>query len=50
MDLLLGRTTHDFDKKNVKRLQDIEKPPKEDREHILYIIDSLIKAAKLKAI
>ena len=50
VDLLLGRTTLDLDKKSIKRLQDIEKLPKEDREHILYAIDSLIKAAKLKAI
>ncbi|CAN5440738.1 hypothetical protein BH11BAC2_BH11BAC2_26230 [soil metagenome] len=50
VDLLLGRTTLDLDKKNIKRLQDIEKLPKQDRENIIYTIDNLIKAAKFKAI
>ncbi len=39
-----------FDKKTVKRLQDIEQLPDEDRNHIFYMIDNLIKAAKLKTL
>lgn len=39
-----------FDKKTVKRLQDIDKLEEEDKNHIFYMIDNLIKAAKLKTI
>lgn len=39
-----------FDKKTVKRLQDIDQLDEEDKEHIFYMIDNLIKAAKLKTI
>ncbi|MGB0429346.1 MAG: DNA-binding protein [Bacteroidia bacterium] len=39
-----------FDKKTVKRLMDIDQLPDEDKNHIFYMIDNLIKAAKLKAI
>ena len=39
-----------LDKKTLKRLQDIEQLPETDQEHILYAIDNLIRAAKLKAI
>ena len=34
----------------LKRLQDIENLPDEDKNGILYSIDNLLKAAKLKAI
>ncbi len=39
-----------LDKKTLKRLEDIEKLPDEDKNNIFYTIDNLIKAAKLKAI
>lgn len=39
-----------LDKQTVKRLQDIEALPEEDRKNIYYTIDGLIKAAKLKAL
>lgn len=39
-----------FDKKTVKRLQDIEDLEESDKEHIFYTLDNLIKAAKLKTI
>lgn len=39
-----------FDKQTVKRLQDIEQLPEEDKNHIFYMIDNLIKAAKLKTL
>ena len=38
------------DKKTMQRLEDIEKLPQEDKAHIFYALDSLIKAAKYKAI
>jgi hypothetical protein len=39
-----------LDKRTLKRLEDIENLPDEDRANIFYTIDNLIKAAKLKAI
>jgi transcriptional regulator with XRE-family HTH domain len=38
------------DKKTMQRLEDIEKLPQEDKTHIFYALDNLIKAAKYKAI
>jgi len=39
-----------LDKKTMKRLEDIEKLPDDDKNSIFYTLDNLIKAAKLKAI
>ncbi|MBK7980283.1 MAG: helix-turn-helix transcriptional regulator [Ignavibacteriae bacterium] len=39
-----------LDKKTLKRLEDIDKLPDEDKNNIFYTLDNLIKAAKLKAI
>jgi len=39
-----------FDKQTVKRLQDIEALPQVNRDHIFYMIDNLIKAAKFKTL
>jgi len=39
-----------LDKKTLKRLEDIENLPDEDRTNIFYTLGNLIKAAKLKAI
>jgi transcriptional regulator with XRE-family HTH domain len=38
------------DKKTMQRLEDIEKLPQEDKAHIFYALDNLIRAAKYKAI
>ncbi len=50
LDFLLGKTSVQMDKANMKRLQDVEALPEEDRLHIIYALDNLIKAAKLKSI
>lgn len=51
MDYLLGKTNKMIlDKKTMQRLQDIEQLSKEDKVHIFYALDNLIKAAKLKNI
>lgn len=34
----------------VHKLQDLDNLPQEDRHHILYALDNLIKAAKLKTL
>lgn len=50
---LLGETTHAQlfrDKAMVKRLQDIYNLPPKDREHILYALDNLLKAAKINSL
>jgi len=39
-----------LDKKTLQRLEDINKLPQDDKVHIFYTLDNLIKAAKLKAI
>ena len=39
-----------LDKRTLKRLEDMENLPDEDRTNIFYTIDNLIKAAKLKEI
>lgn len=38
------------DKTTLKRLEDIQNLPDEDKRHIFYTLDNLIKAAKYKAI
>lgn len=39
-----------LDRKTLKRLEDIEKLPSMDREHIFYALDNLIKAAKFRSL
>ncbi len=39
-----------LDKKTLKRLNDIEALPEQDKTHIFYTLDNLIKAAKLNAL
>ena len=49
LDYLVGEGQNAaFDKKTVKRLEDISAFPEEDRKHILYTLDALIKNVKLK--
>lgn len=50
LDYLVGGELKVLDKKNLKRLQDIEKLPENDKQNIFYTLDNLIKAAKLKAL
>lgn len=50
LDYLVGGEMKVLDKKTLKRLQDIEKLPENDKENIFYTLDSLIKAAKLKSL
>ena len=39
-----------YDKEVLKRINDIEHLPNEDKQHIFYLIDNLVKAAKLKTL
>jgi len=50
LDYLAGRTELELDRGTIKRLEDIERLPQTDKEHILYALDALIKAAKINAL
>jgi len=51
LDFLVGEGINgSFDKKTVQRLNDLQQLPDEDKVHIFYALDSLIKAAKFKAL
>jgi len=51
LDFLVGEGQNAaFDKKTVKRLEDISAFSDEDKDHILYTLDALIKNVKLKAL
>ena len=48
LDFLLGKTTAELDKKTLKRLQDIQKLPEEERNVIYKVVDSLLRDFKTK--
>jgi len=51
IDYLIGEgSLSTYDKDVLKRINDIEHLPNEDKQHIFYLIDNLVKAVKLKAI
>jgi transcriptional regulator with XRE-family HTH domain len=51
IDYLVGEgQLSTYDKDVLKRIEDIEHLPKEDKAHLFYVIDNLIKAVKLKSI
>jgi transcriptional regulator with XRE-family HTH domain len=51
VDFLIGEgQLSSYDKEVLKRIDDIEHLPQEDKEHIFYMIDNLVKAVKLKSI
>lgn len=51
VDYLIGEgSLSSYNKEVLKRINDIEHLPNEDKQHIFYLIDNLVKAAKLKAI
>lgn len=51
VDFLIGEgQLSTYDKDVLKRIDDIEGLPEEDKNHLFYLIDNLVKASKLKAI
>lgn len=50
MDFLMGKTTAELDKKTLKRLQDIQKLPEEERDMVFKVIDSLLRDYKTKQV
>lgn len=50
VDFLISGEAMVMDKQLLQKIKDIEAMPEEDKQHLFYLIDNLIKAAKLKAI
>ncbi len=51
VDFLIGEgQLSSYDKDLLKRINDIEHLPEEDKKHIFYMIDNIVKAVKLKSI
>lgn len=48
--LVGGGQQFSYDKEVLKRIEDIERLPEEDKNHLFYLIDNLIKAVKLRSI
>lgn len=49
MDYLIGEGTHaSFDKKNIKRLQDIEKLDDATKDKLYFVIDNIVQNYKAK--
>jgi transcriptional regulator with XRE-family HTH domain len=50
LDFLVGKTTVEVDNQLLKRMIDVQQMNTEDKNHILYTLDALIKSVKLKSI
>lgn len=50
LDFLIGKTEVEVDGQLLKRVIEVQRMEQEDREHILYTLDALIKNVKLKSI
>ncbi len=50
LDFLVGKVTVEVDNQLLKRVLEVQQMNSEDKEHILYTLDALIKSVKLKSI
>jgi len=50
LDFLIGKTEVEVDNKLLKRVLEVQQMEQEDKDHILYTLDALIKNVKLKSI
>ncbi|WP_456440305.1 helix-turn-helix domain-containing protein [Psychroserpens sp.] len=50
IDFLVGKVTVEVDNNLLKRVIEVQQMGDDDREHILYTLDALIKSVKLKSI
>lgn len=50
LDFLVGASDEQLDKTTMNRILELQKLPEDDKDHIFYALDNLIKAAKLKAL
>lgn len=50
LDYLVGASDEQLDKSTMNRILELQKLPDDDKNHIFYPLDNLIKATKLKAL
>ena len=50
LDFLIGKLDVEVDNTLLKRVIEVQQMNEDDREHILYTLDALIKSVKLKSI
>jgi len=50
LDFLIGKTQVEVDRKLLKRVIEVQQMEQQDKDHILYTLDALIKNVKLKSI
>ena len=50
LDFLIGKVAIEVDSQLLKRVIEVQQMEIEDKEHILYTLDALIKSVKLKSI
>lgn len=50
LDFLIGKQDIEVDSQLLKRVIDVQQMDEEDKAHILYTLDALIKSVKLKSI
>lgn len=50
LDFLIGKIDMEVDGKLLKRIMEIQRMGEDDRSHILYTLDALIRNVKLKSI
>ena len=50
LDYLAGSSDEQLDKTTMNRILELQKLPDDDKQHIYYTLDNLIKAAKFKTL
>jgi len=50
LDFLLGKVNVEVDRQLLKRVLEVQQMNEDDKAHILYTLDALIKSVKLKSI
>ncbi len=50
LDYLVGSSDEQLDKTTMNRILELQKLPDDDKQHIYYTLDNLIKAAKFKTL
>jgi transcriptional regulator with XRE-family HTH domain len=48
IDFLVGKTSVELDKPLIKRLQDIQKLNEEDKDHLFFTLDAMLRDAKAR--
>jgi len=48
LDYLVGNTEFQLDTSIIKKIQDIQKLPLEDKDHLFYVLDTILQNVKAK--